>query len=404
MTALHIGPRGLACCAVASILLLCSDAGVASAGPAAWQLQLEAGSEYDTNIHHTEVFEGDEGDEGDIEAAPVSRFGGRFRMADTESSGRLSVEAFAGSKLFVTESGQSENVGILSGSLRYDRALGDSRALVGFSGAAYDAFGYQPFGEEQPARGRNFSLLSGSGILTLRGPGDHRVSATVGYRDFRYKRNHDYSWAGDHYGVHYRTVLWRSDEEVLEPSSIDISAGYRVERRAFEGVAFRRDGDAQAPPVSSRIPRADLHHVVGGEVVFTGESIYSGRYDVEINDSNSYGGHSYIRQRLELGMTTELPAKLYLTAKGVVRFNIFRDPLLVARSRDIQSQSFVTIDEENRNSLTLHLSRDLSDEWSIETRYGIYSNEFATEEFKFRRQVFYLGAVWALSNSPDSGA
>ena len=79
-------------------------------------------------------------------------------------------------------------------------------------------------------------------------------------------------------------------------------------------------------------------------------------------------------------------------AGGRKQVNIFLDSLLI--TRDVNSQSFVSIDDENCNSLSLILSRDLSTSVAVEGRYVIFSNEFATEELDFRRQTAYLGFVY----------
>ncbi len=126
-------------------------------------------------------------------------------------------------------------------------------------------------------------------------------------------------------------------------------------------------------------------------MVYTGRRIYSARYELTVNDSNSFG-ETLVRQRLRLGFTTELVRELYLTAEATALVHIYLDPLLIAR--DEQALTFVSIDEENRNSLSLHLSRALSRTWALEGRYAIYSNEFTNQELTFRRQTVYLGVVY----------
>jgi hypothetical protein len=56
----------------------------------------------------------------------------------------------------------------------------------------------------------------------------------------------------------------------------------------------------------------------------------------------------------------------------------------------------LTIEDENRNSFTVHATRDLSAHLAAEARYSFYSNEFATQTLVFRRQTGYLGLVWRL--------
>ena len=62
--------------------------------------------------------------------------------------------------------------------------------------------------------------------------------------------------------------------------------------------------------------------------------------------------------------------------------------------RDEQATTFVSIEEENRNSLSLHLSRPIAGGWSGETRFAVYSDEFTNDELSFQRWTAYLGAVY----------
>jgi hypothetical protein len=125
--------------------------------------------------------------------------------------------------------------------------------------------------------------------------------------------------------------------------------------------------------------------------VYTGDRIYAGRYELQVLDSNSYG-QSLVRHRLELTVTSELAAGVLVTARGVVQYNVFLDAQLVPD--DDNAQTFVSIEDENRNALVLHASRELAGGWTAEARYAFYSNEFATEEIRFRRQTGYLGLVY----------
>ena len=89
-----------------------------------WALRLEAGSEYDTNIHRLEVADGDpEPDEG-----PLLRMGARYQLASAGAGGRLRFEGYGGTKLFVTGPGQSESVLIAAANAGYTRALPGRRA------------------------------------------------------------------------------------------------------------------------------------------------------------------------------------------------------------------------------------------------------------------------------------
>jgi hypothetical protein len=379
---------------------LAGGAGPAAAEPARWTLQLDGGSEYDSNIHRLELRKGEE-----VEAigAPVMRLGARHRLGWRRvARERLSLATFGGLKLFASESGQSENVAIVSGDGAYEWTLPGRGAQLGVQGSYYDAIPMELYEPGGPVyEGRTFRTGAGELTASLVGQGGQRVTALAGVRAFEYKPDPLFDWAGDHYGLVVHTTWWRGEPDTDDDaSSIDLTAGYRVERRGYDSRARTSscaDEEAADPLCSAgtRIDRSDLNHSLAAELVYTGRRVYGARYELSVNDSNSHG-ESLVRQRLRLGVTSELWRDLFLTAEGIVLVNIYLEPLLLAR--DEQARTFVSIEEENRNSLSLHLSRALAGAWAIEARYALYSNEFTNEELSFRRQTVYLGAVYRQAN------
>ncbi|MBT8491547.1 MAG: hypothetical protein KJO07_00695, partial [Deltaproteobacteria bacterium] len=218
-----------------------------------------------------------------------------------------------------------------------------------------------------------------------------------GYRWFSFKADPDFDWDGVSAVAGYRGTVWLGDRE-NEPdvASIDVGVSYRIDRRNYTGLAFRNQCMPDEPlvpqcSIPTDLGRVDLAHVASAEVSYTGERIYSLRYQLQLTDSNSFT-QSFVRHRVDLGVTTELFWDVFMTARGTIQFNQFLDSLLI--TQDINSQTFVSIDDENRNSLALVLSRELSKELTLEGRYLFFSNEFATQELEFRRQTAYLGFVY----------
>jgi hypothetical protein len=360
-----------------------------------WNLQIEGGSEYDSNVHRVET---SDGRPGNVVGSPLARLGARQRLTWRRNPReRLSLSSHGGLKLFTSDDGQTENVAILSADGGYDWGVPSRGAIVGLSGSYYDAIPYEVSDSMESSGSRAFRTVNGEASATLVGPSGHRLAALAGYRVFHYKPDSDLDWQGEHVGLVYQSTFWRGDPDVDDDAaSIDLSAGYRVERRDFDDIARTSTCANQDSPnpncaAPTTLERADLNHAIAAEAVYTGRRVYSARYELQINDSNSLG-ESLVRQRLRLSLTTELFKDLYLTAEGTVLVHIYLDPLLVAR--DEQALTFVSIDEENRNSLSLHLSRPIAAGWALEGRYAIYSNEFTNQELTFRRQTVYLGAVY----------
>ena len=384
----------------ASIVIgVCSSVVLISAPAAAkdlsWTLKLEAGSEYDSNVFRLER---PEGQAVDIESAPLARLGTRFALGYRPWRGeKLDFRGFLGTKLFTTEEAQSENVAVASVDGGYSWALRSRPVVLGLRGSHYNAENYEAFGEGRPVAGRTFATSGVEATTTLIGRPGHSVRLGAGYRNFDYKPDPDFDWHGLSLSAGYRGSIWLGEPEV-EPdvASVDVTVRYRLDRRDYRGLAFRNQcGPQEALEPRCSIPtdggRHDLMHIALAELAYTGERLYSLRYQAQVNDSNSFT-QSFVRHRVDVGMTTELIADIFLTARGTLQFNVFLDSLLI--TQDVNSQTFVSIDDENRNSLSLVLSKDLSDAVTAEARYVIYSNEFATRELDFRRQTAYFGFVY----------
>lgn len=383
----------------AALLSLCH--GSAAADDSTWRLAFEAGSEYDTNIHRYEVVECDPGDpncvEPEIVAAPVARTGGRFTASwKRPDNQRLRLAGSALAKTFVDED-RSEDVLVLSADGAYDWGLKSRRAVFGVHASYYDTIAYELFDETDLSAGsRNFRTGLANARLSVAGPDNHRMIMTAGYRVFEYKPDSLHDWSGGQYGLRYKTVVWRGDPDVdLDAAYIDLDFGYRVERRGYGVPAIRYtcpEGVEAADCLGlARADRTDLNHSASAEIVYTSDRIYSAGYELQVNDSNSYG-ESLVRQRVELGFTSELPADLFLTATATIQYLTFGDGLRVS-TEDPGTLSF-TIDDENRNSISFHLTRDVAESWAVEARYAAFTNELTSSELAYRRQLFYLGLVY----------
>ncbi|HUS63685.1 MAG TPA: hypothetical protein VMZ28_04040, partial [Kofleriaceae bacterium] len=315
----------------------------AQVAPPDWSLQLEGGGEYDSNIHRLELRDGVDDEQG-VEGAPLARLGARHRVSVRPSrTQRFTLASTGGLKLFSGDSGQSENAAVVSSDGAYEWNVRGRGALLGLHGSFYDASQVElydpPPGSASGFSGRTFRTAAGEGSAALLGDSGHRVTALVGYRLFHYKPDPIFDWEGEHYALLYQTSIWRGDPaEDDDAASLDLSAGYRVERRSYDAsarTASCADEDAADPLCSAgtNIDRADLNHSVAAESIYSGRRIYSARYELTVNDSNSYG-ESLVRQRLRLGTTMELLTSLYLTAEATVLLNVYLDPLVVARDEE----------------------------------------------------------------------
>lgn len=292
---------------------------------------------------------------------------------------RLVLDGLAGTKLYgpdMLDSSGDENAAIASGGARYEETLPSRELSLAALARYYDSvhLGSAP----RLVEPRHFSVTSAGLGLTVMGPAQHRLILGGGYRRFHDKADQRFDWQGDRYGLRFHTTRWRGNpDEDLDAAVIDLDISYDVQRRYHDrdATGFRR---------------VDLFHGAAIQAVYTGDRIYSGLYELQVTDSNTVG-FSFVRQRLRLGVTTELFARLYMTAEATLQLDLLLDQVLLdPRVRE-------TIDDENRNSLSVHLGRSLSKAWTVELRYALYINEFAGDSPRYLRHVVYSGLLYQRS-------
>jgi hypothetical protein len=356
----------------------------------AWQVGAEGGAEWDSNVHRVEVpMDGSR----EPVAAALARAGARGAGAGERGWGRWEL---GGQALVRTTLGddRSEDVGAVGVEARADRRLGERRARLGARASYYDVVALAAGGGP-----RAFALGGVDGLALLGSDSGARFALAAGVRDFRYKPDADFDWRGVAVGARFVGTVWeRGAGDVDQPIAVlEVAAGYRLERRAFEGLAFTT-GCAPDEPVEPRcfvptlLRRGDLHHVAGVEVTYTGDVVATAGYQVIGNDSSSYG-QSLIRHRLTSAVTAALPAQVFATAAVAVQVDHYLDPLLLAA--DVASQTFTSIDEENRSAVSVRVSRGLGAGWAAEARWAFYADSLSEDDLRFRRHLAYGGLTWS---------
>ena len=61
---------------------------------------------------------------------------------------------------------------------------------------------------------------------------------------------------------------------------------------------------------------------------------------------------------------------------------------------DLDTQTFTTLDDENRSSLQARLARQLGEAWALESRAAIWRNLGGAADSSFQRFLLYVGAVY----------
>jgi hypothetical protein len=388
-------------------VILCTPA-FARADDLKTAIKLEAGSEYDSNASR------ESSQDGSLthDPAAVGRIGGRVELAWHPAARQsLRLDTLLAAKKYVGVDSSSlmpsnEDIAVISADARWDITSSTRPLAFGLRASYYDAL-YKP-GVDPSMHSIDHDFRTGDVVtaLALVAPVDSRLPAsglavaahseqrailTAGWRAFEFKPDHSYSFQGEHAGIAYR----RSFQPRDPGPTYDVAVDYSAHHRFYEGSAFANICPAGQPLggnclLSTGVDRVDLLHIAGVELGYTGERIITLRYELAVDDSNSFG-QSFVRHRVELSATTELPFwSLILTARGVLQLTQFLDPVLLTRDIGV-----LTIDEENRNALIVHLARDFGPRWTAEMKLAFYANEFATQELQYRRITGYLGLIYA---------
>jgi hypothetical protein len=362
---------------VAAAVLLVSTA--ARAADPDVTMKLEAGSEVDSNAHRAPSG-------ADAVGAAVGRLGLHLDLAGRAGDAAVyALDAVGAAKAF-TSGASSEDVAVAAADARID--LGAGAVAPGLRVSYYDVFG-----EADNA----LALRTGdaAAALTLRA-GEVRVAAIAGWRFFTYKPLGAFDFDGPHAGM---TVgqRFRGDDASWQ---LAWAAAYSASVRGYSSGALVSDcppGAAIAPSclLVSSTGRSDLFHDLAVDVTYTGAFILGLRLGLQVDDSNSFG-QSLLRGRAELSGTAELVFDIVATAKIVLQIDAYPDGLLLGG--DVGT--FTTIEDEARNALILHFTRDLGDAWTLEARLCAYANPFASQAIAYSRQTAYLGVVYTFRSGP----
>jgi hypothetical protein len=368
------------------VFAICATAGSAWAQPATSTLTIEGGAEADTNVQRVET---GEGLMTERRGGPVGRLGWRF-----DRRGRLLRGAYIAGvsmlgRVVTVDEARDENVALFAGDVRWVRSVGERPVSVGAGVQYADAVALST-----DIGARTFRVAGADAMFVLRKGDARAMTVTVGPRYFAYKPDRSYDWWGPSINARFDLTMW-------EPSggtrSVELAALLGFEARIYDSVASASACPEDAPPSPScfaptSLERRDRYQRAGLELTYTGGFIASVGYQLTVIDSNSYG-QSLVRHRGTVSATTELPKKLIGTVLANLQIDRYLDGLVV--QKDLQHQEYTNLDDANRSSLQFRLARRMSETWSLEGRVAIWRDLGGTLETEYRRELVYLGAVYA---------
>jgi len=353
-----------------------------------YQVRAEVGAEYDSNAHRVEQISSS-GAGPALVASFLQRFVVTGQLFDEVAPRHvIAMSATAAAKIFDAPAARSENVAIAQTSLMWRAALGPRTSLVP-AGTYYEAF--QSWGPESDPEGERRDFRSLAPALELRTllSGSLELAAAAGYRWLLFKPDRDFDFNGPTAGVNVRWLY-------------DTDGGADWEARAGAALEYRRfGGPAHCPPdglsCPGTVPRNDEFLMAQGELTRTGRVLLTLGYAFHYNASNSF------RETLSrhVGFTrvaTALPFGLYLAARADLLFAFYRDPIPVAQTTDtsqmVAGKPFATIEDENRSSVRVDLSRDIIAPLRAILRYTFYANELGGNSGTYRRNTLLLSLAF----------
>jgi hypothetical protein len=357
-------------------------------------LRLELGPEYDSNANRAEIVQGQT--TNDVPTGSfLLRSTARGALMWHTGVNTLRAQALLGGKVFFNSDVWDQNV-IVAQAVVDDRVRLTNWLELGPVAEYYDAT------QQTTANticdvicDRHRDFRSGSLVARMAffdDPGELAIMG--GYRGFQWKPDQRFDFQAGQMtavvGLRLRAGPPESEHE------IDLSAAYHLERRFFTSPVDVNDcppGMPLSPSciVSGADGRADWFHEGTLELGWLRWVLLSAAYTLQYNQSNSFGW-SLLRHVITFKLGTRLFWELYLTIKGQLMVARYLDPQLLGSAAQVTTQTFVTIEDENRNAIIVDLERPIGRTGvSVEARYSFYTNELTALPVSFLRQVVYLG-------------
>jgi hypothetical protein len=362
-------------------------AGDAASSTERFTLRAELGPELDTNAHRTEIVHVAGTTNPALVSSPLARAVIAASLSDVVGDGHVvAMSATLAAKVFEKSEARDEDVGIAESTLAW-------RSSLTLAGAYYEAFQREAAAPVYSYDRRDFRSLTPTLRLGSAVGGHAELGVGGGYRVFVFKPDRSFDFQAPTASLDLR---WARE---TEDGGADWETTFRAayERRAFDGHPFVPDATCPTcPPISGTGTRLD-HFVTGAlDVARTGRVLLGAGYALHVNRSNSFG-ETVTRHFVTAHFAAALPLDLYLALRAEILFARYGDHVIVAQqTSDPAGRTFVSIEDENRNSARVDLSRNLTDRVQLIARYTFYSNELGAGDVTYRRQTALLSLAFTL--------
>lgn len=374
---------------------LAAEAAAAGAGTDQVSVRVEAGSEYDDNVHRAERIQG--APSPNLVASTLAR-----GVLGLSTAGRIAprqdvfVSLLGAGKAFANPDARDENVAVVESALIWKMLLAD-RYQLSAAGSYYEAIQAGTRAERAlSGDARDFRSLTPvlrAGRLT---GGGGFVEASFGYRWFVYKPLRAYDFGGPVAALEYRLLRESADGS----ADWEVSAGSGAELRRFVGARLVRSpsGCAEASCTPTPDPSGARHddqfvssHL---DLTYTGGLLLGAGYTLQWNRSNSYTESLY-RHIVAIRIATAMPWRVYLAGRAEFVYARYPDHVVLATGPT--GSASASIDDENRNQMRVELSRALPHGLRIVARYSLYLNALGQSTVEYRRQTMTVSLTCSLT-------
>ena len=359
-------------------------------------VRAEAGLEFDSNAHRTEIVAG--ALNPPLVSSLVQRLVLSGSLSDVIAEGQaVSMAATLAGKVFDAPAAADEDVAIAQTALAWQRSFGPRAALTA-SGAYYEAFQRASESLAAAIERRDFRSLAPTLQLTWAAAEHLDVAVTGGYRWFVFKPDRDVDFQAPTAGVELR---WAYQPESGADWEATFGAAY--ESRTFGGPALTTVCPMSPPstlPFGLACSGPDTRHdtfAIGHiELTRVGRVLAGVGYALQGNRSNSYG-ETVIRNAFSARFALRLPGDVMLAARGDLLFAHYTQHQVIGQTAIVTGNTIESIDNENRSTVRVDLSRDLTERLRLLARYTFYANEIASDSnLSYRRQTALLSLLLTL--------
>jgi hypothetical protein len=340
-------------------------------------LRVELGTEYDSNPDRSEHIANTTPTLPPAAASPLARLVASGGWAvSLGQRGALALSGALAGKRFLHEDARGDDVLVVqagaNGTLRLAR-----RTLLGATGSYYDAF------QRGPVDRRDFRSFT----PTLRLEQGFAQAAQLvlggGYRLFTFKASRNLAFAGPTAFVTTRQMF--PGDMASDEADWEWNAGAALEWRGFEGTACTND---TCTPESSSPKRLDRFWIGYAEVARTTSFLLAAGAALHVNQSNSRG-EALVRGVFHLRAVVPLPWALSFSTRADLVATHYRNSLLLAQDPNA-GVPLASIEDENRSTLRIEVSRPLAQGIEIGTRAVLYSSFPSRGSIEYNRQTILL--------------